>query len=83
MEKQIAINILEDIKSSLLGNNGKENGLKKLEIYRKNLEIATNKKIIKLIERHKLYVKKYGKNHYKSVRLSKKIDEEMRKIYNE
>ena len=82
MEKQIAINILEDIKVTLLGNNAKENGLKIVEIYRKNLEIATNKKIIDLIEKYTIYVKEYGEEHSKSIKLAKKIDEEMKKIYN-
>ena len=83
MEKQIAINILKDIKASLLGANAKENGLKTVEIYRKNLKIATNRKINNLIEKYKLYMKEYGENGNKTIRLAKKIDEEMNKIYKE
>ena len=51
MKKQIAISILEEIKDSI--KNGKEAGLNTLKLYEKNLKIATDKKIQKLIETKK------------------------------
>lgn len=61
---------------------GKRIGLKTVDIYKKNLEIATNKKIQNLIEKHTQYSKKYGEQNSKTLRIGKKIDEEMQKIYN-
>lgn len=81
MEKDVAITILEDIKQSLIGENAKNNTIKTLEIYRKNLEISTNKKIQKLINRKKEYMEKYGKNGRKTLKLDKKIDREIKKIF--
>ena len=47
MEKDVAITILEDIQDALCTDNPKENALKTLEIYRKDLEISTSTKIKK------------------------------------
>ena len=63
MKKQIAISILEEIKDSI--KNGKEAGLNTLKLYEKNLKIATDKKIQKLIEKQKELKKKYGENRTK------------------
>lgn len=82
MKKQIAISILEDISTSLMDNNWKEKTLKTIEIYRKGLEIATNVKIKNMIDKHSEFTKKYGENHKKTIKLGKKIDEEIQKIYN-
>lgn len=82
MEKQVAINILEDIKQSLIGNNAKEKGLKAIERYRKNLKVTTNEKIRKLIKKQKEYHKKYGEFDKRTLKFNKKIDEELKKIYN-
>lgn len=82
MEKQVAINILEDIENSLQKENWKEESLKTIAIYRKGLEIATNLKIKNLIEKHREYIKKYGENDKKTIKIGKKIDEEVQKIYN-
>ena len=62
MEKDVAITILEDIENALYTKNPKENTIKTLEIYRKNLEISTNKKIQKLVDKRKNYIQEYGKN---------------------
>ena len=63
MKKQIAISILEEIKDSI--KNGKEAVLNTLKLYEKNLKIATDKKIQKLIEKQKELKKKYGENRTK------------------
>lgn len=82
MEKEVAISILEDIENSLQKYNWKEESLKTIAIYRKGLEIATNLKIKNLIEKHREYIKKYGENDKKTIKIGKKIDEEVQKIYN-
>lgn len=81
MEKDVAITILEDIQQALLGENGKENGLKTVEIYRKDLEVATNKKIKKLKDKQKEYCQIYGEDDKRTLKLSKKIDKEIQKIF--
>ena len=43
IEKQIALNILEDVQDSLMQKNWKEQSLKTIAIYRKGLEIATSR----------------------------------------
>lgn len=82
MEKEVAISILEDIENSLQKENWKEESLKTIAIYKKGLEIATNLKIKNLIEKHREYIKKYGENDKKTIKIGKKIDEEVQKIYN-
>ena len=82
MEIEIAISILEDIRQLLIGKEPKEKALRTIEIYRKNLELATNEKIKRLIEKQKEYIKKYGSNNRKILKINKKIDEEIQKIYN-
>ncbi len=82
MEKEVAISILEDIEISLQKENWKEESLKTIALYKKGLEIATNPKIKNLIEKHREYIKKYGENDKKTIKIGKKIDEEVQKIYN-
>ena len=82
IEKQIAINILEDIQNSLMKKNGKEESLKNIDLYRKGLEIATSPKIKNLVKKYKKYIKKYGENDKKTLEIVKKIDDETHKIYN-
>ena len=60
MEREVAISILEDVKESLFC--GKESGIKTLDIYQKNLELATSPKINKMINLQNEYIKKYGEN---------------------
>ncbi len=78
MEKQVAMEILQDIRNSL--NNDTEQALKTIEIYKRNLEIAENQKIRKLISKQQEYAKKYGENGRKTTKINKKIDKEIRKI---
>lgn len=82
MRKEVAIEILEDIQNSLMQENWKEESLRTIAIYRKGLEIATNTKIKNLIEKHREYIKNYGENDKKTIKIGKKIDEEVQKIYN-
>lgn len=82
IEKQIALNILEDIQDSLMKENWKEEPLKTIDIYRKGLEIATNPKIKNLMEQYKKYKEIYGEEDKKTLKIAKKIDEETHKIYN-
>ena len=82
IEKQIALNILEDVQDSLMQKNWKEQSLKTIAIYRKGLEIATNPKIKNLMEQYKKYKEIYGEEDKKTLKIAKKIDEETHKIYN-
>lgn len=82
MNKQTAIDIFEDIQYCLNSEDWKNRTLKTIDLYRKNLKIATNKKIQKLVEIQKEYIKKYGENVEETIKINKKIDEELRKIYN-
>lgn len=59
---------------------GRRSGLETIDIYKKNLEIATNEKIKNLIEKQKKYMEKYGENDRKTINLNKKIDKEITKI---
>ena len=81
MEKEIAINMLQDIEDSLMQKNWKEQSLKTIAVYRKGLEIATSTKIRKLIEKQKEFLEKYGENGKKTLQINKKIDDEIRRIY--
>ena len=82
MDKQVAINILEDVIQSLIGDNAKRKGLSTVNQYIKGLEISTNEEIHALINKQIEYRQQYGENHKKTLKLNKKIDEELRKIYN-
>ena len=82
IEKEVAIDILEDIQNSLMQKNWKEESLKTITIYRKGLEIATSPKIKNLVEKFKEYKEKYGENGRKTLKIAKKIDDETHKIYN-
>lgn len=82
MEKETAINILQDIYDSLKGNDWKDNGLRTVKIYRRNLEMSTDKEIQKLIEKQKEYIEKYGEDSIKTKRLNKRVDKKIREINN-
>lgn len=82
MKKQIALEILEDIQQSILNNKDKEAVYKVIRIYKKNLQLATDKKINQLIIKHKVYVEKFGEKSPKVLKLNKKIDKEICKIFN-
>lgn len=82
MEKEVAISILEDIENSLQKENWKENSLRTINQYEKGLKVATNKKIQELIEKQKVLIEEKGKNSKEIIKINKKIDEEIRKIFN-
>ena len=82
MQKEIAINILQDIYDSLQGYDWKERGLKTLKIYQKNLEISTNKEIQYLIKKQKKCIEKYGEDSIKTKQLNKRVDKKIREINN-
>lgn len=82
MDKEIAISILEDVKQSLYNDNAKQKGLSTVNQYIKGLEITENQEIQQLISKQQEYVKKYGENGRKTLKLNKKIDKEMQKIFN-
>lgn len=55
MEKEIAIQILKDIKEGLYSENWKTRTLSTIKQYRKNLLIATNEDLKNLVEDLKKY----------------------------
>lgn len=82
MEKQKAINILEDIESSLRSNNWKQETLKTINLYIRGLEVATDGKIKKMVDKYCAYTRIYEENGRKTVALGRKINKEVQKIYN-
>ena len=47
-----------------------------------SIYLKSIKTIKKLIDKHREYIKKYGENYKKTIKMGKKIDEEVQKIYN-
>ena len=81
MEVKVAISILQDIQNILMENNWKEKSLKAIEIHTKDLRVAINEKIKKLREKHYKYSMLYGEADKKTIKLAKKINKEIQKIY--
>lgn len=81
IEKDVAISILKDIQNSLNKDDWKSETLKTINVYDKNLRISINEKIKKLLEKQKIYVEKYGEEGKKTLKINKKIDEELKKIF--
>ena len=81
MERKVAISILQDIQNRLMESNWKEKSLRTIDNYTKELKVATNDKIRKLREKHCQYSMLYGEAGKKTIKLAKKIDEEIQKIY--
>lgn len=77
VDKQVAISILEDIKQEII--DGKTNGT--LEIYIKNLEVATSPKIKSLVAKQKALLEKYGEDDARVIRINKKASAEINKIF--
>lgn len=82
MERKVAISILQDIQNRLMESNWKEKSLRTIDIYTKELKVATNDKIRELREKHNKCCMLYGEAGRKTIKLAKKIDEEIQKIYN-
>jgi hypothetical protein len=81
IENQVAIDILEDIKQDIKSDNTGNKALKTIDIYRKNLEVATSPRIRELIEQQKSCVKQYGESDKYTIKLNKQIDKEIQKIF--
>ena len=77
VDKQVAISILEDIKQEII--DGKTNGT--LEIYIKNLEVATSPKIKSLVAKQKALLEKYDEDDARVIRINKKASAEINKIF--
>ncbi len=81
MNRLEAINMLEKIKKTLNENHWKEKSLCLIRNYKISLIIKINPKIEKMVKKYNEYVKKYGMNSKKTVELSKKINDNIIKIY--
>ena len=82
MEKQVAIDILEDIKQCIIDDDSGVRALKTIDIYRKNIEISINPTIKKLVDKQKEIISIYGENDKKTIQINKKISKELSKIFN-
>ena len=82
MERKVAISILQDIQNRLMESNWKEKSLGIIDFYTKELKVATNEKIRKLRNKHYKYSMLYGEAGKKTIKLLKKIDEEIQKNCN-
>ncbi len=83
MDKQVAIDILEEIKLTLSNlETWRENGLKVVSKYKLELELKTNSKIKRMIKVQQKYKDKYGEFDKKTIAINKKISEEIKKILN-
>jgi len=81
MEKKVAVDILEDIKQSIIDDDTGTKALNTLEIYRKNLEISVNPKIRKLVDEQKEIISKYGEDDKHTIKINNKISKELNKIF--
>ena len=82
VEKQVALDILEEIKKDIQEDDTGTKALKTINIYRKNLEIAVNPKLKALVEQQKEVLAKYGEDDAHTIRLNKNISKELEKIFN-
>ena len=83
MEKQVALDILQEIRQNIQEDDTGIKALKTIDIYRKNLEVAVNPKIKALVEKQKESMAKYGEEDKRTIKLNKQISKEMDKIYNQ
>ena len=82
VEKQVALDILEEIKKDIQEDDTGTKAWKTIDIYRKNLEIAVNPKLKALVEQQKEVMAKYGEDDAHTIRLNKNISKELEKIFN-
>ena len=82
VEKQVALDILEEIKQNIQEDDSGTKALKTIDIYRKNLEIAVNPRIKILVEQQKETMAKYGEEDKRTIKLNKQISKELEKIFN-
>jgi len=82
VEKQVAINILEDIEQALKDDHTGNKAKRTVDIYRKNLEVSTNTKLRELVKEQKDLSTKYGDDDIRTIRISKKISKILEDIFN-
>ena len=78
IEKEVAINILEDIQQCLNQENWQDRTLSTVTQYKKGILVAIDEELKGLIAERK----KYDEDSPEAIKLSQKIDERLRKIYN-
>ena len=78
VEKEVAISILQDIKDDIIKDKSK--GLRTIDIYVRNLEVATSPKIKELVAKKKKLVAKYGEDDKRVEKINKKASAEINKI---
>ena len=78
VEKSIVVNILEDIEQCLYSQNWQSKTLSTVEQYKKGLMIAIDENLKKQVEEYQ----KYDENSLEAIKLSKQINERLKKIYN-
>jgi len=82
VEKQVAINILEDIEQALKDDHTGNKAKRTVDIYRKNLVVSTNTKLRELVKEQKDLSTKYGDDDIRTIRISKKISKILEDIFN-
>ena len=82
IEKSVVVDILEDIRKALNEDKTWTKAMKTVEIYRKNLEVATSTKLKELVKKKKELTAKYGEDDIRVARLNKKASNELEKIFN-
>jgi len=82
IEKSVVVDILEDIRQALNEDKTGTKAMKTVEIYRKNLEVATSTKLKELVKKKKELTAKYGEDDIRVARLNKKASNELEKIFN-
>lgn len=80
VEKEVAISILQDIKDDIIKDKSK--GLRTIDIYVRNLEVATSSKIKELFAKKKELVAKYGEDDKRVEKINKKASDKIGKIFN-
>lgn len=80
VEKEVALSILQDIKDDIVKDKSK--GLRTIDIYVRNLEVATSPKIKELVAKKKELVAKYGEDDKRVEKINKKASDEIGKIFN-
>lgn len=80
MEEETILRILEEIEETLKGEEGQIKALQIIKIYKKNLKIATNKKIKKLVKKHSKYFNNNRLDDKKAIKLTERIQKEIKKI---
>lgn len=78
IEKNVAINMLEDIEQCLYSDDWKHRTLSTVKQYKKGLLIATDTELKALIDEHK----RYDENSTEAIELANKINDKLSQIYN-